>query len=134
MGLMDSLVEEKIRQAVEKGELDNLPGKGKPMVQDDLCGVPDDLRMGYKILKNAGAVPEEVQLKKEMVTLEELIARCVNEDEKASLRKKLNQKTLRFNQLIEKRKMAKSPLDVKIKIKYTEEFARFGFIQRNDGV
>ncbi|HEX7065777.1 MAG TPA: DnaJ family domain-containing protein [Bacillales bacterium] len=105
---MDSLVEEKIRQAVEDGELDNLPGKGKPMVQDDLSGVPGELRIGYKMLKNAGMIPEEVQLKKEMVTLEELIAQCVNEEERASLRRELNQKTLRFNQMIEKRKMKRT--------------------------
>ena len=38
-----------------------------------LVGVPEHLRMGYKILKNAGVLPEEMQLKKEMVSLKTLL-------------------------------------------------------------
>lgn len=99
------MAEERIRQSIQNGDFENLPGKGKPLKLDDLSGVPEDLRMGYKILKNAGMVPEEVQLKKDMLKLEDLLACCIDEQERTSLQSKLTEKELRFNQLIEKRKM-----------------------------
>ena len=99
------MAEERIRQSIQNGDFENLPGKGKPLKLDDLSGVPEDLRMGYKILKNAGMVPEEVQLKKDMLKLEDLLACCIDEQEQASLQSKLTEKELRFNQLMEKRKM-----------------------------
>ncbi len=99
------LAEERIRQSIQNGDFENLPGKGKPLELDDLSGVPEDLRMGYKILKNAGMVPEEVQLKKDMLKLEDLLACCIDEQERTSLQSKLTEKELRFNQLMEKRKM-----------------------------
>jgi hypothetical protein len=99
------MAEERIRQSIQNGDFENLPGKGKPLKLDDLSGVPKDLRMGYKILKNAGMVPEEVQLKKDMLKLEDLLACCIDEQERTSLQSKLTEKELRFNQLMEKRKM-----------------------------
>jgi hypothetical protein len=108
MDFSAGLAEEKIRAALRKGEFDNLPGKGKPLPKDDLAGVPDELRIGYKILKNSGFVPSEVQLKKEMVTLEELISCCKDDAERAELNKHLNEKIIRFNHLMEKRKLNQS--------------------------
>ena len=99
------MAEERIRQSIQNGDFENLPGKGKPLELEDLSSVPEDLRMGYKILKNAGMVPEEVQLKKDMLKLEDLLACCIDEQEQASLQSKLTEKELRFNQLMEKRKM-----------------------------
>jgi hypothetical protein len=108
MDFSAGMAEEKIRAAQRKGAFDNLPGKGKPLPKDDLAGVPDELRIGYKILKNSGFVPPEVQLKKEMVTLEELISCCKNDKERAELNKRLNEKIIRFNNLMEKRKINQS--------------------------
>ncbi len=108
MDFSAGIAEEKIRAALRKGDFDNLPGKGKPLPKDDLAGIPDELRIGYKILKNSGFVPPEVQLKKEMVTLEELIACCKDEKERTELNKRLNEKIIRFNNLMEKRKINQS--------------------------
>jgi len=99
------MAEERIRQSIQNGDFENLPGKGKPLELEDLSSVPEDLRMGYKILKNAGMVPEEVQLKKDMLKLEDLLACCVDKQERAALQSKLTEKELRFNQLMEKRKI-----------------------------
>ncbi|WP_129730557.1 DUF1992 domain-containing protein [Ectobacillus funiculus] len=99
------MAEERIRQSIQNGDFENLPGEGKPLKLDDLSGVPEDLRMGYKILKNAGMVPEEVQLKKDMLKLEDLLACCIDEQERTSVQSKLTEKEIRFNQLMEKRKM-----------------------------
>ncbi|MDM5336646.1 DUF1992 domain-containing protein [Fictibacillus enclensis] len=102
------MAEQRIKDAIQKGDLDHLPGKGKPLELEDLSTVPQELRMGYKILKNAGYVPEEVQLKKEMMSIQDLIDLCQDPEEKETLKKKWTEKSLRFNSLMEKRKMSNS--------------------------
>jgi hypothetical protein len=59
--MMEFLAERKIAEAIANGELDELPGAGKPLTLDDDALVPEDLRMAYRILKNAGYAPEEVR-------------------------------------------------------------------------
>jgi Domain of unknown function (DUF1992) len=58
--------DEKIKEAIAKGEFDNLPGKGKPLDLDAYFATPEHLRMGYSILKSAGIIPEEVELLKQI--------------------------------------------------------------------
>ncbi|MFG6117109.1 DUF1992 domain-containing protein [Halobacillus sp. MO56] len=103
-----SIVEEKIKQSIRNGDFDNLPGKGKPLPKDDMDHVPADLRNSYKILKNANMIPEEMQLKKEMVSLEELIDCCRDPEEKERYKKQLNEKQLRFQLMMEQRKLKSS--------------------------
>jgi hypothetical protein len=102
------IAEQKIREAIENGEFDNLPGKGKPLKIEDLSNIPEQLRMGYILLKNAGMMTEEVELKKDMMTLEDLISCCQDEEQREKLEKKLNEKILRFNNLMKKRKSSNS--------------------------
>ncbi|MDE3837966.1 DUF1992 domain-containing protein [Bacillus methanolicus] len=97
------LSEDRIRKAYENGEFDNLPGYGKPLKLDDLSSVPEELRMAYRLLKNAGYSPEENRLKQEMMTIEDLLKSCDDQVEKERLQKKLNEKMLRFNSLMSKR-------------------------------
>ncbi len=102
------IAENKIREAILKGEFEDLPGQGKPLQIDDLSRVPDDLRASYILLKNAGVLPEEMQLQKEIVNLQNLI-NCCNEDqtdagEINALRKRLTEKMLRYDMIMEKRK------------------------------
>ena len=73
------IAEERIREAQQAGAFDNLPGKGKPLVLEDLSNVPEDLRMAYHILKNAQVLPPEVELQKEISTLQDLL-KYVEED------------------------------------------------------
>ena len=65
------LAERKIQEAIERGELDGLPGAGKPLELDDNPLVPEDLRVAYRILKNAGFVPPEVELHREVHSIEQ---------------------------------------------------------------
>ena len=102
MDILAKIAERRIREAMERGEFDNLPFHGKAIRLDDLTGVPEPLRMGYKILKNAGVLPEEMQLKKEMVSLKNLLDACYDETEKHVLQQKMNAKMLRYNMLMEK--------------------------------
>ncbi len=102
------LAEEKIKSAINKGDLDNLPGKGKPLQLEDLSGIPEELRASYKIMKNAGMLPEEMKIKKEMATLEELLLQCADETLKADYKRQLSEKSIRFQALMEKRKISSS--------------------------
>lgn len=103
MDAISLLAESKIREAIRKGELDNLPNKGRPLDLEDLSWVPEELRAAYIILKNANILPEEVKLRKEIVSLQNLINCCHEPDERKTLEKKLTQKVLRFDLLMEKR-------------------------------
>ena len=58
--------DEKIKEAIATGEFDNLPGKGKPLDLNAYFATPENLRMGYSILKSAGIIPEEMKLLKQI--------------------------------------------------------------------
>lgn len=73
MHAFEVIAEQRIREAAERGDLDNLPGAGQPLDLDEDLLVPEDLRMAYRILKNAGYVPPEVLMLKDIGALERLI-------------------------------------------------------------
>lgn len=100
MNWIASIAEERIREADREGKFANLPGKGKPLVLDDDALVPEELRMAFRMLKNAGMIPEEMQLRKDMVTLNELLICCRDEEERVKLRNELTVKKLRYQSLV----------------------------------
>ena len=69
----NSLVEARIERAIERGELTDLPGQGSPLSLDDDACVAPELRLAYRILKNAGFVPEEIEVRREIMGLSVLI-------------------------------------------------------------
>jgi len=91
------IVENIIREAIEKGEFDNLPGKGKPLVFEDDSHVPEYLRLVYKILKNADCIPPELQLKKDIQAAQDLLSGLTDEKEKYRQMKKLNFLVMKLN-------------------------------------
>ena len=95
----ERIVEERIRDAQRKGEFENLCGHGKPLVfSDDSC-VAEDLRLAYKILKNADCLPPEVEMKKEIRQTEELLSGLREGAEKYHVIKKLNYLILKLNSM-----------------------------------
>jgi hypothetical protein len=70
----EKIIEERILQAQRRGEFENLPGSGKPLEIEDDRHIPEDLRLAYKILKNAGCIPPEIELKKEIHQTRDLLA------------------------------------------------------------
>jgi len=108
MDMFAIIAENKIREAMLKGDFEDLPGQGEPLKIDDLSRVPEELRASYILLKNAGVLPEEMQLQKEIVNLQNLLNSCyednTDDSEINSLRKKLNEKMLRYDMIMEKRK------------------------------
>lgn len=83
------IAEQRIQEAFSAGEFDNLPGAGMPLELEDMSNVPEELRMAYKILKNAGCIPEEIAQRKEIASLSELLANCRNEKEKLAAMRRL---------------------------------------------
>lgn len=79
MEIFDQLVEERILIAQRQGEFERLPGTGRPLELDDDSLVPPELRMAYRILKNAGFVPAEVTALKELRQLLSALDRTENE-------------------------------------------------------
>jgi hypothetical protein len=97
-------IEERIREAIEAGEFNNLEGAGKPLDLDAYFNTPEDLRMGYSVLKSAKIVPEEVDRLKEIGELKEQIKSSTDESEKRRLIVILNERVLAFNLLMERNK------------------------------
>jgi hypothetical protein len=106
---LDWLVDEMIRDAMARGEFDNLPGHGKPQNLDSYFAVPEDLRMAWSVLRNAGYLPEEVQLMKEIAALKERLALAPRDADRAKLKKELDEKVLSLNVVMEQRQRARRP-------------------------
>jgi hypothetical protein len=100
-------VEAQIRKAMAEGKFDNLRGKGQPLNLDAYFQTPEDLRMGYAVLKNAAIVPEEVQLLKDIEALKEQRAAASDEEQKRQLSRAINDKTLSYHLLMDKRRRSR---------------------------
>lgn len=80
MWLLDQWAEHHITDAQRRGEFDNLPGQGEPLVLDDDSAVPEELRSGYRLLKNAGCLPPELEQRKEAIALADILKGIRRED------------------------------------------------------
>ena len=74
MTIFDTLAERHIQAALESGELQGLAGEGKPLTPDDDSHIPPELRVGYRLLKNAGYLPPALLARQEAVSLAELLS------------------------------------------------------------
>ncbi|MEK4348300.1 DnaJ family domain-containing protein [Paenibacillus sp. FSL P4-0184] len=129
MGMMSWLVEQRIQESMRNGEFGDLPGYGKPLELEDLSGVPEELRMSFKIMKNSGLVPEEVSLRAECVTLEGLLAACHNSggtetSEGKAIRAKLSLKRLRLQELLRERGLDSNPAFMQYSVQIHEQIIR----------
>jgi hypothetical protein len=97
MGFLDAIVEERIKAAQQEGVFDNLPGKGKPLNLDEDSAVPEDLRLTFKVLKNANCLPPEIELRKEFFNLQKLLNAAIDEPTRRELRRELNLIALNLN-------------------------------------
>lgn len=115
------LAERRILQAMQEGEFDNLPGRGRPLDLDDDAHLPEELRLAYRILKNAGFAPPEVELRREIARIEELIGSMDDAREKYRQVKKLNFLVMKLNML------RKTPLQLEKHQRYEQKLTeRFG--------
>jgi hypothetical protein len=100
----EKTVEALIREAQERGEFENLPGKGKPIDLTAYFEMPEDVRVAQSVLKNAGMTLPEGQLLKEIAELKELLAAIVDEKKKREIQKQLQQKQIEFSLTLERQK------------------------------
>ena len=84
------IAEERIQESEKRGELQNLEGGGKPIVYEDDSMIPEDLRMAYKILKNSGHLPPELQAERDIRNAMDLVEHLSDEREKYKQIQKVN--------------------------------------------
>jgi hypothetical protein len=100
---IESAIEQKIREAMERGEFDDLAGKGKPLDLDAYFNTPEDLRMAYSILKSNEFVPEEVEIFREIAELQKKLEATTEENQRIELSKRLGERRLAIRLLLERR-------------------------------
>jgi hypothetical protein len=103
----DKIVESLIREAQERGEFDNLPGRGKPIDLSAYFETPEEVRLVQSVLKNAGMTMPEVTLLKEIAELRQLLASVVDEKKKAEIQKQIQEKQIEFNLMMERQQRQK---------------------------
>jgi hypothetical protein len=118
------IVEKRIQEAQRKGEFDNLPGRGKPIEFEEDRHIPEDLRLAYKILKNADCLPPEIEEKKEIRQMEDMLANIPDEKEKYKLIKKINYKIMKLNM-----QGNKAPLLEEKQVYYSKLVERLGKVK-----
>jgi DnaJ-like protein len=96
----DKIVEAWIREAQERGEFENLPGKGKPIDLTSYFEMPEDIRVAQSVLKNAGMTSPEVQLLNEIAELKQLLSTVVAEEKKKEIQKQIQHKEIEFSLMI----------------------------------
>jgi len=99
VSFLQNMAEQRILEAQRAGAFDNLPGKGKPLKLEDMSWVPEDLRLGYHVLKNAHVLPPEVELRKDIHTLQDLLKHVEDEGERLALAKSIQWKMIRLDML-----------------------------------
>ena len=100
----DKTVEVIIREAMERGEFNALPGKGKPIDLTAYFETPEEVRVANSVLKNAGMTSREVDLLKEIAELKQALAALVDEKSKSEIQKQIQQKQIEFNLMMERQK------------------------------
>jgi hypothetical protein len=93
------IIEERISKAQEEGVFHDLPGRGRPLRLEDDSHIPEDLRLAYKVLKNADCLPPELELKKKIRQMEDLLDGISDEKEKYRQIKKINFMIMKLNMM-----------------------------------
>ena len=100
----DKLVESIIKDAMERGDFDNLPGKGKPIDLTAYFDTPEDVRMAYALLKNAGMTSREVELLREIAELKQALAAILDEKKKQEIRREIEKRQIEFSLMMERQR------------------------------
>ena len=101
---LEKAAEAIIREAQERGDFDNLKGKGKPIDLSAYFETPEELRMAHSMLKNAGMVSAEVDLLNEIAALKERLTTTYEEKDRSRIQKMVREKQMHFNIMLERQK------------------------------
>lgn len=99
MIIIQKIAEQRIKEAMEEGLFNDLPGRGEKLRLDDDSHLPEDLKMAYKILKNANCTPPELALKKDIKQIEDMLETISDEKEKYKQLKRLNFLVMKLNMM-----------------------------------
>jgi hypothetical protein len=102
MDVLKKIAERKIEEAMRAGEFEGLSGAGAPLALEDDSFVPADLRLAYKVLKNAGFTPPEIDLKKEILSLKELMNTLDDDTKRLAKLRELNLKLMNLSVLLKR--------------------------------
>jgi hypothetical protein len=91
------IAERKISEAIQQGQLNIESWRNRPLPMTSDSMIPEELRMAYKVLKNGGYLPPEIETKKEIQQLEDLLSTCDDEHIRVKQIKKLNCLILKLN-------------------------------------
>ena len=92
MATLDDHIAQSLRESQRSGELQSAPSWGKPLdLNDGFAQTPDELRMAFKALKDAGFVPPEVETMQQIAVLREQVASNPNAPEADALRKRISE-------------------------------------------
>ncbi|MBF0507184.1 MAG: DUF1992 domain-containing protein [Nitrospirae bacterium] len=96
MDVFVKIAEQRIKQAIDNGEFDDLRGAGEPLIFEDESWIPEDLRLAYRILKNNGFIPPELELRNEIINLRRFIETIDDNKERVKKLRELNFKMTKF--------------------------------------
>jgi hypothetical protein len=109
MDLLHRIAETKIREAIARGDFDDLPGSGRPLARDDLARVPPHLRAAYRVLRNANVLPPELEVRKQLAALDAEITETRDESELRELRRRRSLTDLNYRVMMERHVRAARP-------------------------
>ena len=91
--LLEDHIGRSLSESEKTGELRAAPSYGKPLnLGDGYEETPAELRMGYKILKDAGVLPPEVELMREIQALRDSLVGAADDPAAAARRQQLVEK------------------------------------------
>lgn len=104
MAAFERIVEALIQEAMERGEFDNLPGKGQPIDLTEYFETPEEVRLAYSVLKGAGMAPREVDLLKEITELRQAQTATLDETKRHEIERQIQHKQIEFSLMMERQK------------------------------
>ncbi|HNR11729.1 MAG TPA: DUF1992 domain-containing protein [Thermodesulfobacteriota bacterium] len=100
MDAFTKIAEQRILEAIEAGEFDDLEGKGKPLPPDELqMVVAPEIRLAYRIMKNANVLPVEIEALREVERIEQLLPLVDEENERYQYVRRMNALITTFNMM-----------------------------------
>jgi len=99
MDILAHIAEQKIRAAISEGEFNHLENAGKPLNLDDDSWIAEDLRLCYRVLRNAGCLPPELELRKEIISLRCLLNTLDDDQDRMGKLRELNFKMMKLSEL-----------------------------------
>ena len=118
MSALDRLAEERIREAIDQGAFQDLPGLGEPLELEDLSGLAPELRTSYLLLRSANVLPEELTHRKEALRLADLLRACEDPVERGELSRRHSLALLRLELARERR------IPASVRTSYRDALAR----------